>query len=127
MVCFYLQPTYLLIHLFIVTQETLLIAKSEDNDFIDSRKRHCRDDLRRRTSDADDKCRADIRRRTSDAGDKCSADILRRISDADDSFSRAIMRTVNGISVRLQEEELWHSFRKLQTEMIINRGGRFVH
>ena len=48
------------------------------------------------------------------------------VSGGDTVIPQGIVRTVNGVSVRLQEEELWNAFRALQTEMIINRGGRLV-
>ena len=44
--------------------------------------------------------------------------------ESEGAIPKAIIRTVNRVSVRLQEEELWHAFGALQTEMIINRGGR---
>ena len=44
----------------------------------------------------------------------------------DTGVPKEIIRTVNQVSVRLQEEELWNAFGALQTEMIINRGGRLV-
>ena len=52
-------------------------------------------------------------------------------SDLSDSQQEAeankpIIRTVDGVSVRLLEEELWNMFLKHGNEMIINRRGRYV-
>ena len=58
---------------------------------------------------------------------RCTSDLRDRFpSDRDTLAAGNIVRNNGGVSVSLQEAELWHSFRNRETEMIINRGGRFV-
>ena len=58
---------------------------------------------------------------------RCSGDLRNRpLTGTDNSSSSSIVRRAGGVTVKLQEESLWRSFGSLGTEMIINRGGRFV-
>ncbi|KAH3707352.1 hypothetical protein DPMN_066754 [Dreissena polymorpha] len=38
-----------------------------------------------------------------------------------------IVQTSGGVTIYLHDETLWREFAKYGTEMIINRGGRYVH